>query len=258
MSKKRYNAAMKVTTHKTKAIVSGDDLFAILDTSLPRIDENSIVVVTSKIVSICEGTLVKMDEHTTKETLVEQEADLFVPIEKSNWGYQITTKESIMAGSAGIDESNGNGYFILWPRDPQKSAERIWRHIKNKFSLKNLGIVIVDSRLTPLRWGTVGVALSHCGFKALNDYRGSADIFGRELKVTQSSIRDGLAAAAVLLMGEGAEQTPLATITDVPFVQFQQNPPTPEELANLQIELSADVFGPVFASPLWKKGKGGR
>ena len=40
-------------------------------------------------------------------------------------------------------------------------------------------------------------------------------------KVTKVDVVNALASAAVLVMGEGAEQTPLAVISDVPFVEFQ-------------------------------------
>jgi len=48
------------------------------------------------------------------------------------------------------------------------------------------------------------------------------------------NVADALAAAAVLLMGEGKEQTPLAVLTDLPFVTFQDHNPSPAELAALK------------------------
>jgi F420-0:gamma-glutamyl ligase len=39
--------------------------------------------------------------------------------------------------------------------------------------------------------------------------------------MTKVNVADALAAAAVLVMGEGSEQTPLVVIGDVPFVTFQ-------------------------------------
>ena len=63
--------------------------------------------------------------------------------------------------------------------------------------------------------------LAYSGFRALNDYVGRPDLFGRPFTVSQADVAGGLAAATVLQMGEGAEQTPIAVLTELPFVQFQ-------------------------------------
>ena len=51
------------------------------------------------------------------------------------------------------------------------------------------------------------------------------------MQMTKSNVVDALAESAVAVMGEGSEQTPLAIIRDVPFVQFQDRNPTNKELA---------------------------
>jgi dihydrofolate synthase / folylpolyglutamate synthase len=55
-------------------------------------------------------------------------------------------------------------------------------------------------------------------------------------------------------MGEGAEQTPIAILTDLPFVDFQDRDPTAEELANVIIPLDEDLFAPFLTSVQWQKG----
>ena len=47
--------------------------------------------------------------------------------------------------------------------------------------LKKVGVIITDSKTTPLRWGTSGVAISYSGFSPLKNYIGSPDIFGKEM-----------------------------------------------------------------------------
>ncbi len=221
---------------------------------MPKIKENSILVVTSKIIAIAEGRVVPIGK-IEKKALVEKEADLFIPQEKNKYGFTITIKGSLLIPSAGIDESNGNGFYVLWPSNPQKWANKIRNYLKKRFGLKNIGVIITDSKTTPLRWGTTGVSLSHAGFKALKNYINQPDIFGRELQVTKANVADALAAAAVLAMGEGNEQTPLAIITDVPFVQFQKNNPSRRELANLAISIDDDIYGNILKSVQWKKSK---
>ena len=250
---------MHVQTYKTKKVHAGDKLTSILDTSLPvTIPEKSVVVITSKIVALCENRVVTARDLHTKNNLVPREADYYIEPQHNQYGFYLTIKNSVLVAQAGIDASNVGGKYVLWPKNAQKSAEIIWKYLRTKFKLHKLGIIITDSRLSPLRWGTSGIAIGYCGFSALNDYRGKPDIFGRPLKFTQTAVSDGLAASAVVVMGEGNEQTPLAVITDIPFVTFQARQPTKKELSDLLISLKQDVFSPFLNSPLWKKGKGGK
>jgi dihydrofolate synthase / folylpolyglutamate synthase len=63
--------------------------------------------------------------------------------------------------NAEIDESNGDGKFILLPRDSYESAYTLWEILREKYKLKDLGIIITDSRTIPFRNGTTGVSLGH-------------------------------------------------------------------------------------------------
>lgn len=239
---------------KTTPVSPGDNLFAILDADLPTLVEQSIVVVTSKIVSLSQNRVVKTDTSIDKQALIAQEADFVLDDDPArNYGITLTITNDLLIPSAGIDESNGNGYYILWPKDPQKAVCEIWTHLKNKHGLTELGVILTDSRVTPMRWGTIGLGLAWCGFEPLHDYRGAPDIYGHTLRVTKQSVLDGLAAAAVLTMGEGNEQTPLALITEVPFVTFTKSAPTREEVEALTISKEEDIFAPLLDSPKWKK-----
>lgn len=246
---------MIVRPYKTKAVTIGDSLLNIIDDSLTTLSDGDIVVITSKIVSICEGAIIKNDGIVDKAELIRKEAEYYIEDEKiTRLGLTITIKQSLLIANAGVDESNGNGNFVLWPKNVQKTTNTIWHHLREKHNLKELGVIITDSRLSPLRWGTLGVGLSWCGFAALNDYIGKLDIFGRTCKLTKSSILDGLAVAAVLTMGEGNEQTPLALVTQVPFVRFMDRPPTKQEIKNMQISKEDDIYSPLTNSSKWKKG----
>ena len=91
----------------------------------------------------------------------------------------------------------------------------------------------------------------------MNDYVGTPDLFGRTLNVSSSNVAAGIAAAAVVAMGEGTEQTPLCIVEDVPFVDFQRRDPTPAELAALVIPPGEDLFGPFLNAVEWRTGGGG-
>jgi len=247
---------MIVTPIKTHKIAPVDDLFAVLDKYITKLPEKSVVAVASKIVAITQGRVIKMVSEKQKDDLAKQEAEYFLPREYNQYGFMITIKRSIIVASGGVDESNGNGSFVLWPENPQKSANDIRSYFIKRFKLQHVGVIITDSKLSPLRWGVTGVAVAHSGFEALNSYIGKPDIFGRKLKAEKTNIADSLATSAVTVMGEGNEQQPLSILEDLPFVHFQKRNPTDRELSSLRIRLEDDVYASLLKSVKWKKGKG--
>jgi F420-0:gamma-glutamyl ligase len=66
---------------------------------------------------------------------------------------------------------------------------------------------------------------------------------------------DALASAAVVVMGEGTEQTPIALIEDVPFVRFQDNDPSADELKSFFLShMEDDLFEPFLKNAPWQPG----
>lgn len=246
---------MQIKSLKTEKILPfKQDIFSVLDKYLAEMPEHSILAVTSKIVAICEGNVIKKGE-AEKDEITKKEADFYLPSKLNNYGFMLTIKNGILTPTAGIDESNGNGYYVLWPENPQQSANEILDYLKSRFKRTEIGVVITESKTTPLRWGTTGVAIAHSGFLALKDYIGKPDIFGVEMRVTKANLMDALAAAAVLIIGEGAEQTPLALIEDLPFIEWQHHHPTKEELDGLKIDISDDLYAELLQSVEWKTDK---
>jgi len=250
----RAGAVMRVRAIKTHKVTKDRDLCAILDRYLTSFDEGSILAITSKIVSICQGRMVRVEE-ADKQALIESEADYWLPPSASKYHVSLTIKDHLLIPMAGVDESNGNGYYVLWPRDPQWVANEVRPYLSGRSSCGQVGVIITDSKTTPLRWGVTGVAIAHSGFLALNDYIGQPDIFGRPLQMNKVHIADALAAAAVLVMGEGSEQTPLAVIGDLPFVTFQERDPSPEELRGQWIDIEDDLYAPLLKGVAWRKGR---
>ncbi len=245
---------MKITSIKTNKIVPNKQtLFDILDTYVLEVKEKSVLAITSKIVAITEGRVVHKD-GVDKPSLIKKESQYYLPPDTNAYSLTITIKNNLLIPSAGIDESNAGNYLVLWPEDPQKTANDVRAYLKKRFKLKHVGVVITDSKTSPLRWGTTGVAVSYSGFRPLNDYIGTPDIFGRTLKVTKSNIMDALAGASVMVMGEGKEQTPLAMIEDVPFVKFLSSNPSQKELKDLRISIEEDLYASILNSVDWKKG----
>lgn len=241
---------MYVKTHKTHPITQKDSLFQLIDAYLPPLKEGSIFIITSKVISICEGSVLAKNPSMPKESLIQQSADAYLDLPAPH-AVQLTIKNHMLIPSAGIDESNGNGMYILHPQNSQQSATAIWDYIRKRDKIREVGVLITDSHLIPMRRGTIGVALGWCGFKALYTYIGKTDCFGLPFTVTMVNILDALAATAVFCMGEGNEQTPFATLTDVPKVEFQTVPPTEEEVRGLSIPIEEDVYAPLLKNPHW-------
>lgn len=245
---------MKIAVYKTAAVTPrSHDLFDLIDQTLPELSEGSIVAIAAKIVSLCEGRAVPMAD-ADKDELIQNESQWYLP-RAGKYEVSFTVAHNMLIPTAGIDESNGNDQYILWPKDPQASANKIREHLSAKHNIQNVGVIITDSTTRPLQWGTTGVAIAYSGFNPLKDYIGQKDIFGRELQFQKSNIANGLAAAAVTLMGEGNEQTPLALLEDIPFVEFQKRNPTEQELADLRIDREDDLYWPLLKLAPWEKGK---
>ncbi|MBI4363785.1 MAG: coenzyme F420-0:L-glutamate ligase [Candidatus Doudnabacteria bacterium] len=231
-----------------------DDLPQVIKSSIKKIPEHSVLVIASKVVSIWEGRCIPRNS-IEKQKLIEQEADKFLV-----WSYPKhtrathTLKNNLLIRSAGIDESNAHGFYILWPINAYKSARKIYDWIRKEYGAKNFGVIIVDSHSIPLRRGTFGISLGYFGFNPIYDYRGQKDLFGKRFRFTQANIVDGLAAAAKLAMGEGAEKTPLCLITKLDFVQFANKAFKPRKrYSSLEVPLSEDIFFPLIKNLPWKK-----
>jgi coenzyme F420-0:L-glutamate ligase len=187
--------------------------------------ERDIIVISSKYLSISEGSIVKLKNVKVSKRarniasryhLSPQITELV--LRESNYvfpgvpGFLLTVRQGIIAPNAGIDKSNvPSGFVALYPRRPFESAEYLRRKFFNRFGI-NTGIVIADSRIMPMRIGTVGVAIANAGFEPVKDERGKKDLFGRTLKVTFKAIADSIATMGVAVMGEANESTPVAVV----------------------------------------------
>lgn len=232
---------MQITPIKTKVFRENEDLFKFVLKYAKRLSENSILVITSKIVALSEGRTAFIDKTIShdkmREKIIKSESDYMFRT-KYTW---LTIKDGMIMASAGIDESNADGKIVLLPKNSFKSAKLLRKKLIQKFHLKNLGILITDSRLFPLRAGVVGAAIGYAGFQGVRDYRGMSDIFGRILKFSRTDVADSLATSAVLCMGEGKEQQPLALITNAPVVfteKINKN--------ELYIDPREDIYQPLF------------
>jgi coenzyme F420-0:L-glutamate ligase len=135
------------------------------------------------------------------------------------WGVSkalLTLKDDVLIPNAGVDQKNApEGCVVLWPKNPFRAAENIRGDICERTG-KGVGVLVVDSRVTPLRMGTTGIAIGVAGFEPIADYRSKKDLYGRRIMITTHSVADDLASAAHLMMGESSEQTAAVLIKNAP------------------------------------------
>ena len=203
--------------------------------------DGDIVVVAQKIVSKAEGRYVDLAKIHPSPRAVSLAAE----VDKDPRLVEVILAESrrvvrkrpgvlivehrlgfIMA-NAGVDRSNIEADIaaepvLLLPRDPDASARRLHEHLAAHFG-NRLGVIISDSWGRAWRQGTVGVALGVAGLPALLDMRGRPDLFGRELRVTQTGFADEIASAASLVMGQADEGRPAVLVRGLTWSQA----PTP-------------------------------
>lgn len=241
---------MHIQSLKTKIITPGSStLIELVDAQALSLPEDSVVAVSSKIVSLCEGSVVKND-GTRKDALITQQSQQYIAREENKYGAMVTIVKNSLMLAAGIDESNADGNYVLWPKDPLATAKQLHEFLRKKFNVKSVGVIIVDSTSRPLRIGTIGTSIAHFGFSELNDYRGTNDLFGKEMVVSQANVAESLASAAVLAMGEGAEQTPLAIVTEVPFIKFDAS--IGGSCYDSSNALLDDVYYPALKNANWR------
>jgi F420-0:gamma-glutamyl ligase len=254
-----------------------DDIFTLFETDGFRLEDGDVLCVASKCLAIHQGRCVKIGD-VSKEKLVAAEAEKVIrsgtglPAKKSDFftngigktdfstndigktdfsaneidldakEISLTVKCGVIIANAGIDESNGNGYYVLWPENVSELLRQIHEFLRKKFGIKNLGLISVDSKIEPMRRGTIGVSQGIFGFNPIRDCRGNGDIFGRNLRITTMNLADALAAAACHLMGEGAECRPLVVARGDENIEFG----TEFSLENLIIGGETDLFAGVF------------
>lgn len=223
-----------------------------LDRNLDSLAERSILAISSKVVALCENRIAPAE--TDKESLIREESDYYLPRELRKHGASCAITHHAFIGVGGIDRSNAGDCFVLLPADPQASVDAIYTYLNNRFEISDCGVVMTDSHSTPFRRGASGISLAWRGFHGLRDYRGTPDVFGRPMRVEQANLPDAIAAASVLAMGEGNEQTPLTIVSDIPGIVFDEYAPDEAERAEFFVDPEEDIFSPIIDFGKMRRG----
>ncbi len=232
---------MKVQPIKTRIFIEGESIIAFIKEHIKKIPEESVLVITSKIVALSEGRTAGKLSKKEKGELIKKESDYAV---ETKWVW-LTVKDGMFMAGAGIDESNAKKGLVLFPEDCFKSSEIILKEIKKIYKVKKLGILITDSRTIPLRLGVVGMSVGYAGFRPIKSYIGKKDIFGKKFEFSKVNLADCLASSAVLVMGEGKEQRPIAIISDVNDIDLKFTSKKARK-GELIISLEDDIYKPLF------------
>jgi coenzyme F420-0:L-glutamate ligase/coenzyme F420-1:gamma-L-glutamate ligase len=211
----------------------GDDVAAIIRAGLAAAGitllDGDIVVIAQKIISKSEDRYVDLAKVAPSDRARELAAvtgkdPRHVEVVLRESSEVLRAKKNVMIvahrrgyvmANAGIDESNithdGAERVLLLPIDPDRSCQELKQQLDRDAGV-SIGVVINDSFGRAWRSGVVGVALGAAGIASLENLIGSPDLFGRAMKVTEIAIADELAAAASLVMGQGAEGQPIVHV----------------------------------------------
>lgn len=205
-------------------IEPGSDIAALID-ERHDIDDDDIIVVTSKIISKAEGRIVELDSvepspfavgwaerHDKDARVVEIVLRESRRIVRQLGPVLITeTYHGFICANAGVDQSSAGaeGRVVLLPNDPDASA----RALRQRFADlgRRVAVIVSDTFGRPWREGQTDIALGVAGIAPLYSYIGQHDPHGHEFQVQQICIADELAGAAELVKGNTA-RVPAAVI----------------------------------------------
>jgi len=222
-------------------IRTGDDLASLILSSLSasgvELLDGDVIVVGQKIVSKAEGRLRNLAEVTPGEAArrlaAETDKDArVVELVLAESRRVLRTRPGLIVvehrlgficANAGIDHSNvagedegGDAWVLLLPEDPDASARNLRKRLVEATGAR-VAVLIIDSHGRAWRMGTVGVVIGAAGFPCLLDLRGTADLFGYRLRVTEVGLGDEVAAAASMVMGQAAEGRPVIHVRGLSY-----------------------------------------
>ncbi|HHV24966.1 MAG TPA: coenzyme F420-0:L-glutamate ligase [Methanosarcina sp.] len=205
-------------------IHAGDDLPLIICENI-ELQDRDIVIIASTVVAKAEGEIFRLEDISPGKVALEIAArngkdarfiqavlsrSREVLVEKPFM--LVTTLAGHTCVNAGVDDSNIEDGFLLYPPvNPDVSASRLGQELE-KFSGKELSVIVTDTNGRAFKIGQTGAAIGIYKIKPIKRWIGEKDLFGRILEITEEAVADELAGAANLLMGEGAGGIPVVVI----------------------------------------------
>lgn len=198
----------------------GDDLAAAVAAAAPWLRDGDVVVVTSKVVSKCEGRIVAApadpeERDALRRRLIDSEAVRVL----ARKGRTLITENRIglVQAAAGVDGSNiGTTELALLPVDPDGSAASLRSALRDRLGV-DVAVLITDTMGRAWRNGQTDAAIGSAGLPVLYGYAGAVDTHGNELLVTEVAVADEIAAAADLVKGK-LTAVPIAVVRGLGLV----------------------------------------
>lgn len=225
------NSGYSVYGLSTGIIKRGENITEKILAALPsniKIEDGDILTIAESALATSENNIVKLSTVTpgskairyaqkyhmdsaVAEIVLKESQEIIGGIP----GFLLCIRNGLLLPNAGVDGSNApDGYVTLLPKDPDNSAKTIRQTIFERTGCR-IGVIIIDSRTHPMRFGCTAIAIGCCGFSAVVDERGKKDLFGKELKVTRRAVADSIASAAELVMGESNEGIPAVLLKNI-------------------------------------------
>lgn len=196
----------------------GDDLSAVVAAAAPWLRDGDVLVVTSKVVSKCEGRLVDAPvDPESRDTLRRKLVDAEAVRVLARKGRTLITenKLGVVQAASGVDGSNVDaGELALLPVDPDASAAALRAGLRERLGV-TVGVVVTDTMGRAWRNGQTDAAVGAAGLAVLHNYAGVFDRHGNELLVTEIAVADEIAAAADLVKGK-LTAIPVAVVRGLP------------------------------------------
>jgi len=196
----------------------GDDLATAIAGAAPWLRDGDVVVVTSKVVSKCEGRLVPApNDPEARDALRRKLVDAEAVRVLARKGRTLITENrlGLVQAAAGVDGSNvGSAELALLPTDPDASAAALRAALRHRLGV-TVAVVVTDTMGRAWRNGQTDVAVGSAGLEVLHGYAGAVDAHGNELIVTEVAVADEIAAAADLVKGK-LTGIPVAVVRGLP------------------------------------------
>jgi coenzyme F420-0:L-glutamate ligase/coenzyme F420-1:gamma-L-glutamate ligase len=183
----------------------GDDLAAAIAMAAPWLRDDDVLVVTSKVVSKCEGRIVPApSDPQARDDLRRKLIDAEAVRVLARKGKTLITENALglVQAAAGVDGSNvGSTELALLPVDPDGSASILRARLRERLGV-TVGVLITDTMGRAWRNGQTDVSIGAAGVEVVHAYAGAHDAHGNELLVTEVAVADEIAAAADLVKGK--------------------------------------------------------
>jgi coenzyme F420-0:L-glutamate ligase/coenzyme F420-1:gamma-L-glutamate ligase len=211
-------------------IQKGDDIADIICEKAPDIADKDIIVIASTIVSKSLGLTFREEDvipsadakriaalNGKNPRLVQAVLDESVDVFTEAPFMLVRNKGGHVCINAGIDSSNVGGDFLLkLPRKPDEHAALIGKAIEQKTG-KKISVIITDTNGRPFKNGQTNVAIGLYNIKAIRQWVGEEDLYGKVLEISEEAVVDEIAGAANLIMGEGGGGVPAVIVRGLDF-----------------------------------------